>query len=223
MKRVDIWELQRPIFSSTSGPVCLTRFVHWLLITLRARTTNWRKSNEAPLEERQNETVPCRANHIDYIGPLHPPNNRNFHCLLLIDGFSCFLMVHPVTNTGAQATISAVEKWIHSFEIPQSSVHDPGTAFINTDFINWTQIILGIEVGIILGNQTAHSPWTNGKIETQNQHLARYWWNFVRDAGNNWSSLPPKFVSLTIQVSIIQVEERPTKQYVVQTPKFHGL
>ena len=41
--------------------------------------------------------------------------------------------------------------------------------------------------------RTAYSPWTNGKIETQNQHIARYWRNFLTDAGNNWSSLAPKF------------------------------
>ena len=95
-------------------------------------------------------------------------------------------MVYAVTNTGAQATISAVEKWIHSFGIPQSIVHDRGTAFINTEFINWTK-----ELGITLRPRTAHSPWTNGKFETQNQHIARYWRNFLNDAGNNCSSLAP--------------------------------
>ena len=144
--------------------------------------------NEVPLEEWQNETVPFRTIHVDHKGPLHPPSNRNPHCLLVIDAFSWFLMVYPVTNTGAQATISAAQKWIHSFGIPQSIVHDRGTAFINTDFINWTK-----ELGITLRPRTAHSPWTNGKIETQNQHIARYWRNFLNDAGNNWSSLAPKF------------------------------
>ena len=98
-------------------------------------------------------------------------------------------MVYPVINTGAQATISAVEKWIHSFGILQSFVHDRGTAFINTEFINWTK-----ELGITLRPQTAHSLWTNGKIETQNQHIAHYWRNFLKDAGNIWFSLAPKFV-----------------------------
>ena len=144
--------------------------------------------NVVPLEEWQNETVPLRKIHIDHKGPLHPPSKRNLHCLLVIDAFSQVLMVYPVTNTGAQANTSAVEKWIHSFGIPQSIVHDRGTAFINTEFINWTK-----ELGITLRPQTAHSPWTDGKIETQNQHIARYWLNFSNDAGNNWSSLAPKF------------------------------
>ena len=97
-------------------------------------------------------------------------------------------MVYPVTNTGAQATIAAVEKWILHFGIPQSIIHDRGTAFLNTDFVNWTK-----ELGITLRPRTAHSPWTNGKVETQNQHIARYWRSFLNDAGTNWAPLAPKF------------------------------
>ena len=67
-------------------------------------------------------------------------------------------------------------------------MHDRGAAFINTEFINWTK-----ELGITLRPQTAHSTWTTGKIETQNQPIARYWLNFLNDAGNNWSSLAPNF------------------------------
>ena len=135
--------------------------------------------------------------HIDHKGPLHPPSNRNLHCLPVIESlegrfflnaFSRFLMVYSVANTSAQATIAAVEKWIHSFGIPQSIIHDRGTAFINTDFINWTK-----ELGITLRPRAAYSPWTNGKVETQNQHIARFWRNFLNDAGTNWSSLAPKF------------------------------
>ena len=144
--------------------------------------------NEVPLEEWQNETVPFRTIHIDHKGPIHPTSASNVHCLLIVDAFSRFLMAYPVRNTTALATIAAVEKCIFSFGIPQSIIHDRGTAFINTEFINWT-----IEVGITLRPRTAYSPWTNGKIETQNQHIAQYWRNFLNDARSNWSSLAPKF------------------------------
>ena len=97
-------------------------------------------------------------------------------------------MVYPVTNTGSQATNAAVENWIDSFEIPQSIIHDRGTVFINTNFVNWTK-----ELEITLRPRTAFSPWTNGKVETQNQHIAWYWRNFLNDAGTIWSSLAPKF------------------------------
>ena len=39
---------------------------------------------KVPLEEWQKDTVPFRAIHIDHKGPLHPPSNRNLHCLLVI-------------------------------------------------------------------------------------------------------------------------------------------
>ena len=48
-------------------------------------------------------------------------------------------------------------------------------------------------MGITLRPRTAYSLWTNGKIETQNQHIARYWRNVLNDAGNNCSSLASKF------------------------------
>ena len=144
--------------------------------------------NEVPLEERQNKTIPFRTIHIDHKGPIHPTSASNVPCLLIVDALSRFLMVYPVRNTKALATITAVEKWILSFGIPQSIIHDRGTAFINTEFINWTK-----ELGITLRPRTAYSPWTNGKIETQNQHVARYWRKFLDDAGNNWSTLALKF------------------------------
>ena len=118
-------------------------------------------------------------------GPLHPRIYRSLLFLLTNDPFSRFLTEHPVTNTGAQATISAIEIWIHSLGKPESFVHDRSTAFINTDFINWIK-----ELRITLHFRTARSPWTNG---TQNQHIAPYWRNFLNDAGNHWSSLAPKF------------------------------
>ena len=98
-----------------------------------------RHRNDVPLGEWQNKTVPFRTLHIDHKGPLNPPSNRNLHCLLVIDALFRFLMVYAVTNTGAQATICAVEKWIHSFGILQSIRHDRGTAFINAELIKWTK------------------------------------------------------------------------------------
>ena len=97
-------------------------------------------------------------------------------------------MVYTVRKTTDLATTTALEKWILSFVIPKSIIHDRGTAFINTEFINCNK-----EFGITLRPRTAYSPWTNGKIETQNHYIARYWRNFLNDAGNNWSSLVPKF------------------------------
>ena len=180
-------------------------------LTCQNNKSKPKNRKEVPLEEWQNETVPFRTIHIDHKGPLHPPSNRSLHCLLVIDAFSRFLMVYPVTNSGAQATISAVEKWIHSFRIPQSIVHDRGTAFINTEFINWTK-----ELGITLRLRTAYLPRTIGKVETQNQHIARYWRNFLNNAGKNWSSLAPKFAFAHNTTVTYTTGKTPYEKFSVQ-------
>ena len=156
--------------------------------TCQTNKTKPKDQNEVPFEEWQNKTFPFRTIEIDHKGPIHPTSACKVHFVLIVVAFSRFLMIYPVRNTSALAAIKAVENWIRSFGIPQSIIHDRGTAFINTEFINWTK-----ELGITLRPRTAYSPWTNGKIETQNQHIARCWRNFVIDAGNNWPSLAPNF------------------------------
>ena len=144
--------------------------------------------HEAPLEQwGELETTPFKTIHIDHKGPLHPSSNST-HCLVVVDAFSRFIGAYPVRNTGAQTTINALEKWITTYGIPQKIVHDNGSAFINSDFIKWTK-----EFGITLAPRTTYSPWTNGKVEVQNQHLTRYWRNFMNQSGNNWSKLTSKF------------------------------
>ena len=81
-----------------------------------------------------------------------------------------------------------MEKWIMQYGIPQPIKHDRGTAFMNTEFVNWTK-----EFGITLRPRTASSPWTNGKVETQNQHIARSWRTFLNESGSNWSPSAAKF------------------------------
>ena len=145
--------------------------------------------HQAPLEQcGELEKTPFRTKHIDHKGPLRLSSNSNTPCLVVVDAFSRFLGAYPVRDTGAQTTINALEKWITSYGIPQKIVHNNGTAFINSDSINWTK-----ESGINLAPRTTYFPWTNGKVEVQNQHLNRYWRNFMNQSGNNWSKLAFKF------------------------------
>ena len=86
-------------------------------------------------------------------------------------------MVYPVRSTTALATNTAVEKWTLSFGIPQSIIHDRGTAFINTEIIDWTK-----ELGTTLRLCTAYSPWTNGKLKPRT--------NILLDTGETFLMMP---------------------------------
>ena len=145
--------------------------------------------HEAPLEQwGELEATPFKSIHIDHNGPLRPSSKSNTHYLLVVEAFSRFLGVYPVRDTGAQTSINAPEKWIKSYGIPQKTVHDNGSALINSDFINWSK-----DLGITLTPRTTYSPGTNGKVEVENHHLTRYWQKFMNQSGNNWSKLASKF------------------------------
>ena len=149
-----------------------------------------RRNNEVPLENCETETQLFRTVHFHNKGLLNPPSHGYSHCLLIIDAFSRNLIAYPVTDTGAQSTIHGMLKEIMHYGIPQSIIHERGTAFVNThEFVNWTKIF-----GIALRPRTANSPRTNDKIETQNQHIARYWRTFLNKSGNNCAPFTAKFV-----------------------------
>ena len=107
---------------------------------------------------------------------------------MVVDAFSRFIQVYPVKAADSEGTIQSMEKFITTFGIPQYIVHDNGTAFLSSDFANWT-----FELGITLRPRTAYSPWTNGKVEVQNKHLSNYIRHFLNESGNNWASLVDKF------------------------------
>ena len=106
-------------------------------IECQTSKSNCHDLHEAPLKQWvELETTPFKTIHIDHKGPLRPSSNSNNHCSVVVDAFSRFIGVYPVKDTSAQATITALEKWITFYGIPQEIIHDNGTAFINRDFIN---------------------------------------------------------------------------------------
>ena len=74
-------------------------------------------------------------------------------------------------------------------------------------------------MGITLRTRAAHSPWRNGKIETQNQHIARNWLVFFIDAGNNWSSSAPKFAHAHNTSKIYITRETPSEKVFETKPQ----
>ena len=134
----------------------------------RTNKTKRHELHEAPLEQRgEMETTIFKTIHFDHKGTLRPSCNSNTHCLVVVDAFSLFFSgANPVRDTGVSTTINALKKWITSCGIPRKIVHDNGSTFIKSDFINWTK-----EFAVTFAPGTTLSPWTNGKVEVQNQHL----------------------------------------------------
>ena len=90
-------------------------------------------------------------------------------------------------------------------------MHDNGSAFINSDFINWTKVF-----GITLAPRTTYPPWTNGKVEVQNQNLTSYWRKFMNQSGNNWSKLASK-LAFAYNTSVNKTTGQTTYEIVFGT------
>ena len=50
-----------------------------------------------------------------------------------------------------------------------------------------------LKFGITNACRTKQSPWTNGTVEIQNEHLSRYFRCHLSEAGNNWAKLACRF------------------------------
>ena len=151
---------------------------------------------EAPLQPWGGlEIVPFRTVRIDPIGPLYPNSSSLEHCLVLVDSFSRFIRVYPVKSTSALHTIESMENWILTFGIPQILIYDRSSAFVDIEVTNWAT-----ELGITLAPQTDHSPWANGKVEIQNEHLTQFFRHFLSKNGPYWALLAPNLLLRSIRV-----------------------
>ena len=88
---------------------------------------------------------------------------------------------YAVKSTNSDETVKQIEKFVTSFGIPQHILHDNGTDFMSSDFVNWT-----FKLGIKLEGHKQHTPLgLMGKIKIQNKHLTNYLRHFLNDTGNN--------------------------------------
>ena len=78
--------------------------------------------------------------------------------------------------------------FITSFGFPQKLFYDRGTSFMSTDFSTFL-----LELGITLAPRTKWSPWTNGKVGTQNKPLSRYFRRCLSETGHNRAKLACHF------------------------------
>ena len=144
-------------------------------------------SNEVPLEEWQNETVPFRTCHIDLIGCLHPPSNQNFLCLLVIDVFSRFLWYTLLLPL-----------------VPKLQCLPSGNGSICLESLNLlctTEALLLLTLSSRTGQQNWESlcdleqhfrPGLTVKSKPRINILPVIGGTFLNDAGSNWSSLASK-------------------------------
>ena len=105
-------------------------------------------------------------------------DGKHLH-LFVIDALSRCIQVYPAKSTDATHTIDAITTFKFSFGIPQKLAYDRGASFMSTEFSNFL-----LEFGITHALRAKWSPWTNGEVEIQNEHLNRYFRCYLSEAGS---------------------------------------
>ena len=123
--------------------------------------------------------------HIDLFGPL--PNNQGFkYCMVMIDAFSKYLLVAPLTTKDMEtASLTFYNNWIATFGPPDLLISDLGKEFDNNLFK-----ILCESFGITHNFSSPAHPISNGQAETAVKDSIRYLRKYIED-DNNWLALLP--------------------------------
>lgn len=83
----------------------------------------------APLHPWEWPSKPWQRLHIDYAGPF-----MGHMFLILIDAYSKWMDVYPVTSATSAKTIECLRKSFSSQSLPEMIVSDNGTCFVSAEF-----------------------------------------------------------------------------------------
>ena len=110
---------------------------------------------KAPLHPWQWPSRPWSRIHVDFAGPMQ---GKTF--LLVIDSYSKWLEVCPMTSTTATSTIQQLRMIYSRFGLPETLVSDNGPQFASEEFRSFCRLN-GIHHILI----TPYHPSSNGMVE----------------------------------------------------------
>ena len=188
--------------------------VHSLMNDLRTWTTNWSLKAKKKSHWMNDKTEHYQSGRFIMItdDPITHQGEESF----IVSSFwiHSLFTVYSVSNTGAQATILAVENWKHSCGSLQSIANSRRSFFLKIDFINWTK-----KLEVFSRPRTTHSPGNTDKVKTQKQSSSRYLQKFLSDAGNICSFHPSSLPMLKTWVQNSQRKEIPRELSLTINPK----
>jgi transposase InsO family protein len=107
---------------------------------------------------------PLQVYHADHVGPLDSTKKGYRYLLVIIDGFSKFVWLHPTKTTNAKEVLNKFEDMKQVFGNPRTIITDRGSAFTCTDFQQYCT-----DENIKHINVTTGVPRGNGQVERINR------------------------------------------------------
>lgn len=124
----------------------------------------------------------------DFIGPM-PPSYGKHYLLVIIDVFSRFPEVYPVSDMTVGTVIRCFKDFFARYGFPDKVLSDRGAQFEASEFKNYLQ-----RFGIKQASTTAYHPSSNGTCERFNQTIQQKLLSFMTENGanrNQWLNYLP--------------------------------
>lgn len=121
---------------------------------------------EGGLHPIDKPSVPFHTLHADHLGPFIKSKKGNCYVLVLVDGFTKYVIVKPVRDTKSATTIKVLKDHVSCFGVPTRLITDKGTSFTSGAFKEFTT-----SYGIKHIINAVATPRANGQVERFNRTI----------------------------------------------------
>ena len=135
-------------------------------------------------------TRPFEQISVDIVGPLPTTPTNHRYIVTMLDKFSRYCMLVPVTDITALSVVKAIDRWVTTFGPPESILSDNGPQFISSVYADYMQNHKDIKYRYT----STYHPECNGQIERLHrwikERLALIAYDEAKDFINgeqNWS------------------------------------
>jgi transposase InsO family protein len=127
-------------------------------------------------------SAPFQCVHIDHSGPYVTTKNKNKYVVGLVDGYSKFIVLKAVRDTGSVGAMKFLKEFISVFGKPLKIISDRGTAFTSDCFKTFCDLF-----GIQHVKIASSTPRANGQMERMNKIITSCLATSVEsEEGNDW-------------------------------------
>lgn len=104
--------------------------------------------------------------HLDHFGPLEKTDDDYKYILVVVDAYTKFVWLHPISTTGSKKVIEFFDTLFNLFGSPRKLISDRGTTF---SFYSFKQYVQTYDIAHMM--VAIASPWANGAVERVNRFL----------------------------------------------------
>lgn len=138
-------------------------------------------AKEGLMHPIEKNPVPFDTIHLDHLGLFVRSTLQNEYVIVLVDGFTKYVVVKAVRNTKTSPVIQMLNEVFGIFGKPRRIITDRGTSYTSREFENFCTQLGVIHVKVAVG-----TPRANGQVERANRSVLDAIKCMVKDDGKNW-------------------------------------